>query len=711
MRDKRKIISFFLICVMSLSGCGGEAGAVAVEITETVQESDDVQAASEVTENAQVDSSVKEEPEEQDMEETAEEETEEVEEEVELVAWDPKAEGVSDSGASIIFGSYEQDNDLSNGAEPIEWRILKHEDGKLLLISRYGLDAKVYNETDGDTWWNSCTLRSWLNGDFYNTAFNETERGAIQLNTTETEDNLQAAPATSGGYSISDFVFLLSGEEYTGYINFDRRTEITEYARSQGATVDTDGYARAWLRSPGGTQNAAQVVKPDGVVDPLGDYNYIVANAVRPAIWVTVTPDISEQMIAVEGIQTGSYIKLGHYEQNSLWEGAEPIEWLVLTVRDDKALLVSRYVLDTCTYDGHDWGKSYLREWLNNNFYNAAFGDEKDYIVYTKIDTPADDYYFTDDGGTTNDYIFVLSYEEAVSYFAGHINQFRDKGMALDSGSTVAAWSGQRCAWWLRNTLFNDSQGTLHGRCAMYADYEIEYMPTDKSTGVRPAMWVDLSVLDSGLIATDEEAGLGGIDSVLHKVESEVYENIVTFGSYEQDNDRENGAEPIEWMVLKEEDGKMLLLSKYGLDMKPYHDDEEARNVRWDTCSLRGWLNNDFYNTAFGEEEKKYIALSEVTVDKVFISSTSTTLEEKVVEDYVFLLSKQEVNDYVPRNNQDCEGTPYLTAQPEFDTGWLTRDARSSYPFASMIGSGRNRSSHDTGYHAVRPAIWVTVDE
>ena len=42
----------------------------------------------------------------------------------------------------ITFGTYEQDNDTSNGAEPIEWEVPDVKGGKALVISKYILDAK-----------------------------------------------------------------------------------------------------------------------------------------------------------------------------------------------------------------------------------------------------------------------------------------------------------------------------------------------------------------------------------------------------------------------------------------------------------------------------------------------------------------------------------------------------------------------------------------
>ena len=48
-------------------------------------------------------------------------------------------------GSMITLGHYEQDNDLTNGQEPIEWRVLNIEGDTVLLVSRYALDAQPYN--------------------------------------------------------------------------------------------------------------------------------------------------------------------------------------------------------------------------------------------------------------------------------------------------------------------------------------------------------------------------------------------------------------------------------------------------------------------------------------------------------------------------------------------------------------------------------------
>ena len=68
--------------------------------------------------------------------------------------------------------------------------------------------------------------------------------------------------------------------------------------------------------------------------------------------------------------------------------------------------------------------------------------------------------------------------------------------------------------------------------------------------------------------------------------------SIVAFGRYEQDGNKENGPEEIEWIVLDVKDRRSLLISRYALDTVPYHT--EDINITWEKCTLRTWLNGSF---------------------------------------------------------------------------------------------------------------------
>ena len=192
-------------------------------------------------------------------------------------------------GDIIRFGRYEQDNDLNNGAEEIEWRILAIEDNTALIMSVMGLDAKPYNEKGADITWEDCTLRGWLTEDFYHTAFNEAERAKIERTHVVNEDNSDYS--TKGGNDTEDDVFLLSIAEAERYFrdSEDRQLKPTNYAIANEAwTHSGTGNAWWWLRSPGHWQSWAAGVYPDGDLHPFGnDIRYIV-DSVHPAIWINL---------------------------------------------------------------------------------------------------------------------------------------------------------------------------------------------------------------------------------------------------------------------------------------------------------------------------------------------------------------------------------------------------------------------------------------
>lgn len=59
----------------------------------------------------------------------------------------------------------------------------------------------------------------------------------------------------------------------------------------------------------------------------------------------------------------------------------------------------------------------------------------------------------------------------------------------------------------------------------------------------------------------------------------------IVFGSYEQDGDTGNGPEPIYWEVVSEENGRMLVVSRYILDFQHYNNSKS--HVTWEECTLR----------------------------------------------------------------------------------------------------------------------------
>ena len=207
------------------------------------------------------------------------------------------------AGDLITFGLYEQDNDLDNGPEPVEWIVLDAQDGKALLLSKYGLDDIPYNTEWINITWEECTLRTWLNSDFLNSAFTAEEQSAIL--TTEVDNSSAQGYSewnTSGGNNTQDRVFLLSCAEANRYLsvtfdsystNSDNRVAPTAYAIARGSwgsdeyrTEDGLPAGWWWLRSPGQDQNYAARVDYDGslLISAVNKKDGVV----RPAVWISL---------------------------------------------------------------------------------------------------------------------------------------------------------------------------------------------------------------------------------------------------------------------------------------------------------------------------------------------------------------------------------------------------------------------------------------
>ena len=197
-------------------------------------------------------------------------------------------------GDIVYFGTYEQDNDTSNGKENIKWLVLAKEKNRVLVISDKALDCQEYNSSRTSVTWETCTLRKWLNNDFINAAFSAEERAKIPTVTVSADKNPECD--TDPGNATKDKVFLLSIVEAEKYFtSYEARTCVpTEYAISNGAYT-SDSYTIGgnvtcwwWLRSPGFNQNSAADVDYFGVVYKYGNGVSNGDYAVRPALWISI---------------------------------------------------------------------------------------------------------------------------------------------------------------------------------------------------------------------------------------------------------------------------------------------------------------------------------------------------------------------------------------------------------------------------------------
>lgn len=193
--------------------------------------------------------------------------------------------------------------------------------------------------------------------------------------------------------------------------------------------------------------------------------------------------------------------------------------------------------------------------------------------------------------------------------------------------------------------------------------------------------------------------------------------SLVSFGRFEQDNNLKNGKEAIQWRVLDVDDETALLISEVVLALRPYHS--QVQPVNWDMCSLRSWLNQDFYENAFTGSERKSIALTRLINDDT--PTNYYTDDGKVTEDYVFLLRSEDLPRYFPRTpdlktaasevvNELRKNEPFGTNY--YTTWWLRSLGTDTFKAAvvEIDGTLKLSTSIDSAYVGVRPVIRVYLN-
>ena len=248
--------------------------------------------------------------------------------------------------------------------------------------------------------------------------------------------------------------------------------------------------------------------------------------------------------------------------------------------------------------------------------------------------------------------------------------------------------------------------------------------PAETETTITNASNSALNETDVKEETTTEET----TETKLYKQEGD----YIIFGNYEQDGDESNGPEPIEWMILSNKDGKMLLLSRYILDHQDYHD-HQVMAVTWENCKLRSWLNNDFFNKAFSKSEQNKIITAKLTNPDNPLDGTDGGND---TEDKIFCLSTDEVHTYFNFEDQEeikqsLMAEPTLYAQLQYvltikdhASWWLrspgrTADSNGATAQKIHLAFNPNMKDYDLvssfyvkygGRIGVRPALYLSAE-
>ena len=197
------------------------------------------------------------------------------------------------AGDKILFGNY-------------EWRVLEVQNNTALIITEYIIEQRAYHNAYKDITWADCSLRKYLNSEFYD-RFTTAEKSRIIPVLNKNPDNQWYG--TKGGTDTQDSIFLLSIEETVCRYFGDSSSKLYSPGKNQRywferkdknnskriARLESrkEGSWWWWLRSPGRVSIKAVYIHGDGNIGIQGN-NILKGNisdgeckgGLRPALWL-----------------------------------------------------------------------------------------------------------------------------------------------------------------------------------------------------------------------------------------------------------------------------------------------------------------------------------------------------------------------------------------------------------------------------------------
>ena len=160
-----------------------------------------------------------------------------------------------------------------------------------------------------------------------------------------------------------------------------------------------------------------------------------------------------------------------------------------------------------------------------------------------------------------------------------------------------------------------------------------------------------------------------------------------------------NNLSQLSWIVLDRKDGKELLFLKESIEENEFHDWWSLQEPAWEMSTIRKWLNEEFLYNSFTNTERKEI---QITTVRNFPNAQYGTTGGSDTEDYVFLLSSDEVSKYLSDK----------TLLKDQGSWWLrTKGKDEGYAMVvNEYGTIDYKGAKISDLCGVRPAIWIKID-
>ena len=580
------------------------------------------------------------------------------------------------------------------GAEKTPWRVLEldREAETALLIAEEPVCEKSYHDKREDITWEQCSLRKWLNEEYYEKTFSEEEKAAMLRCKLQNPDNPKYG--TIGGNDTTDRIFLLSVEEAEKYFQNDR---------------DRVTGTRWWLRSPGSSQYSAADIPTIGALGYSAYVNF-VDYGVRPAFRINLKSDFFQSLISSQSPE------------------AIMIKVPDLHIRGRKVLHAMKNVTDVTVPESV------------TEITDSCFGQ---CIHLQRVKLPASLKKIGQEAfagcsrlETVSGVNGVIVYGKDVFQGCKKLNympeMFRNTGKLCDSfADHLDVCGSKELAWLLLYQKGSVWKKALSEKVNKANASEILSMMTDHIGGLnksakKAAEGAVSFVLENSPILTGDE--IARLCSVLQEKKlNETAEKLLSDPYISQKVNPDPGSATEErvmpdgsiWIGINTEELKpgiqlwfgderwralevdreaetAILIAEESVCDKAYHDKTE--NVTWEQCSLRKWLNGEYYEKTFSEEEKAAIQECEL---KNPDNPKYGTKGGNDTRDRVFLLSIDEAERYFKDDMDRATGS-----------WWWLRSPGGEQNYASIVlRDGVLGSYTSAGIHkiTVRPAFRINL--
>ncbi|OQC09553.1 MAG: hypothetical protein BWX74_00906 [Tenericutes bacterium ADurb.Bin087] len=331
-------------------------------------------------------------------------------------------------------------------------------------------------------------------------------------------DALGALKSTDNPYT-----FTMPGEDYTLHTYFGPAKGSAKQIGTYPQTKVTDATIISALNAKAGTLPTA------GNAQSWTDYEYYIEGVVTSFMWYK---DVDHNSALYRGVYFEEYRPYrtskpssvdqtwqddnGYNPLTTYWFKWEPVNWKIVDVKDEKALVISSMVLDaqpfyrTTAYRpgppkiyANNYEHSDVRPWLNNIFYSKAFNlAERNTIATTLVDNSlaSTGHEATGHGeqaapyicNDTSDKMFLLSHAEATNVnYPGQDSSYYRKKTATDYAHSQGVFRSTQWGtspYLMRSPFYWQNSGycvDTDGMCRV-TDADSAY------SGIVPAMWVTL---------------------------------------------------------------------------------------------------------------------------------------------------------------------------------------------------------------------------